>query len=162
MPPVVSNSSPLIHLAKIGQLELLKSFFGNLLVPHAVWQECTATTGSGRPEIDLIRNSSSWIQTVKVHDRIVTLLRHDIDLGEAEAIALALERGASLLLLDDADAREKARLYRIPVTGTLGILLRARKEGLILSLRKTLQELAVSGFWLNPVLTESLIVAAGE
>ena len=162
MPPVVSNSSPLIHLAKIGHLELLQKFFGSIVVPHAVWQECTSATGKGRFEIDQIRKASPWIKTVKIHDRIITLLRHDIDLGEAEAIALALENRAPLLLLDDAEAREKARLYRIPITGTIGILLRAKNEGLIPVLRPNLHALTASGFWINPGLVERLLSEAGE
>ena len=81
MPLVVSNSSPIIHLAKIGKLDLLSMYYGQLLVPQAVWQECT-TASTGRDEIEHIR-CASWINTVKIHDRIVTLLRHDIDQGEA-------------------------------------------------------------------------------
>ena len=128
---VVSNSTPIIHLAKIGKLDLLSALYGQLLVPQAVWRECTSAS-KGRDEIEDIR-AATWIKTIKFNDRIVTLLRHEIDQGEAEAIALALERNASLLLLDDAEAREKARLYHLPVTGTIGVLLRARKEGLITS-----------------------------
>jgi hypothetical protein len=160
MPLVVSNSSPIIHLAKIGKLDLLSMYYGQLLVPQAVWQECT-TASTGRDEIEHIR-CASWINTVKIHDRIVTLLRHDIDQGEAEAIALAIERKASLLLLDDAEAREKARLYYLPVTGTVGVLLRAHKEGLIPSFRDVLRYLSLSGFWLNPKLAEKLIAEVGE
>ena len=73
-----------------------------------VWKECTSP-GARRPEIENIL-AADWIQVVKINDRIVTLLRHELDHGEAEAIALAMERKASLLLLDDSDAREKARL----------------------------------------------------
>ena len=74
------------------------------------------------------------------------MLRHDPDHGEAEAIALAIERKASLLLLDDS---EKARLYHLTFTGTAGLLLRAYREGMLVSLGETLDELESSGFSLH-------------
>lgn len=160
MPLVVSNSSPIIHLAKLGRLAILKEFYGSLTVPDMVWQECTVS-GKGRAEVARI-TEATWIKKVTVQDRIVTILRHEIDYGEAEAIALALERKADLLLLDDAEAREKARLYNITITGTLGILLRARKELLIPSLRETLCELASTGFWLHDKLAARLLAEVGE
>ena len=95
-----------------------------------------------------------WIEVVKINDRIVTLLRHELDHGEAEAIALAMERKASLLLLDDSDAREKARLYHLPITGTIGLLLRAYREGMLISLGETLEYLESSGFRLHKKLRE--------
>ena len=160
MPLVVSNSSPIIHLAKIGHLDLLRIFYGNITVPHAVWQECTIA-GKGRAEVAHIA-AAGWIKTVRIQDRIITILRHEIDHGEAEAIALALEKKAALLLLDDAEAREKARLYNIAVTGTIGILLRARREMLIPSLRETLQDLMATGFWLHDRLAARLLAEVGE
>ena len=155
MQTVISNSTPIIHLAKIGQLDLLKNFFGTITVPQMVWKECTSP-GASRPEIESIL-SADWIKVVKINDRIVTLLRHDIDHGEAEAIALALERKASLILLDDSDAREKARLYHLPITGTVGLLLRAYREGLLISFTETLDALESSGFRLNAKLKEKLM-----
>jgi predicted nucleic acid-binding protein len=73
-----------------------------------------------------------------------------------------MERKASLLLLDDSDAREKARLYRLPITGTVGLLLRAYREGMLVSLGETLDELESSGFRLHIKLKEKLLKEAGE
>lgn len=161
MQPVISNSTPIIHLAKIGQLDLIRQFFGTVIIPQMVWKECVSP-GLNRPEVEQIWAASDWIQVVKIHDRVVTLLRHELDHGEAEAIALALERNASLVLLDDADAREKARIYRLPITGTAGLLLRATKEGKLKSLRKALDELQASGFRLHQQIKEKLLREAGE
>lgn len=109
---VVSNSSPIIHLAKIDQLNLLSDFFGELIIPPAVYAECI-TEGKGRPEVARIKQAS-WLRVVPVaNQNLITLLNAEIDRSEAEAIALALETQAALLLLDDADAREKARLYHL-------------------------------------------------
>ena len=96
------------------------------------------------------------------NQNLVTLLNAEIDRGEAEAIALALETRAALILLDDAEAREKARLYHLKMTGLLGILLRARKSGKIASLSEKLDALRHTGFWLNTGLTDRLLCEAGE
>lgn len=158
---IVSNSSPIIHLAKIDQLELLTDFFGELIIPPAVYDECIVD-GKGRPEVARIKQAS-WLRVVQVtNQNLVTLLNAEVDRGEAEAIALALETRASLILLDDAEAREKARLYHLKMTGLLGILLRARQSGKIASLSEKLDALRHTGFWLNAGLTDRLLREAGE
>jgi len=91
--------------------------------------------------------------------RILQLL---LDEGEAEAIALALEANASLLLLDDREARLQAKRLGLRVTGTLGILLRARKLGLIEGLREELNKLRETGFRISKSLEEEILKAAGE
>ena len=158
---IVSHSSPIIHLAKIDQLGLLTDFFGELIIPPAVYEECIVD-GKGRPEVARIKQAS-WLRVVEVTNRnLVTLLNAEVDRGEAKAIALALETQASLILLDDAEAREKARLYHLKMTGLLGILLRARKSGKIQSLAENLDALRHSGFWLNARLTDCLLREVGE
>ncbi len=119
MQKVVSNSSPIIHLAKIGKLELLKEYFQGIIVPKAVYRECILE-GNGHEEVELIKNAN-WIKVSQVKDqKLVRLLRSSLDDGESEAIALSLENGADLILLDDSDAREKARLYELEITGIIG------------------------------------------
>ncbi len=153
---VVSNSSPIIHLAKIGKLWLLKDFFGTVVVPGAVYKECVVE-GKERAEVALMRNAD-WLKVLQVNDKkLVRLLQSSIDNGESEAITLALEVGADLILLDDSDAREKARLYGLEITGTIGILLRAEKEGILSSIKETLEELKITGFWIGDELMSRLL-----
>lgn len=103
MPKVVSNSSPIIHLAKIGKLELLKEYFQTITVPEAVYRECVLE-GKVREEVEIIKNAD-WIKVMQVESKkIVRLLQSLLDDGESEAIALSLEIGADLILLDDSDA----------------------------------------------------------
>jgi len=85
------------------------------------------------------------------------LLYSEIDAGEAEAIVLALEQRADLLLLDDQEARNKARRLNLPITGTVGVLLKAKNEGLISSLDGEIQSLQASGFWLSNSLVHALL-----
>lgn len=156
---IISNSSPIIHLAKIDQLDLLRDFFGELLIPEAVYEECIP---KARDVVARIKQVS-WLRVLPVtNQHLVKLLNSEIDRGEAEGIALALENQASLILLDDADAREKARLYSLRITGTLGLLLCAKQAGKIASLSVMLDALCQTGFWLRTELIHRLLVEAGE
>lgn len=86
---IVSNASPLINLARIGKLDLLRELYGELLVPKAVWQE-VVVKGGGQPGADEVR-AATWIKTHAVTNRqLVQALQQDLDAGEAEAIALAI------------------------------------------------------------------------
>ncbi len=88
---------------------------------------------------------------------MVKLLLTSVDAGESEAIALALETGADLILLDDSDAREKARLYGLTITGTIGVLMRAREEGKLSSFKEVLERLKRNGFWIGNALRSRLL-----
>jgi len=161
MQKVVSNSSPIIHLAKIGKLSLLREYFNTIMVPESVFKECVAE-GKDRKEVEAIKKTE-WIRVAEVQDKkLVKLLQSFLDDGESEAIALSLESGADLILLDDSDAREKARIYGITVTGTLGVLLRAKKDRKISSLKENIIKLRESGFWVSDFVEERLLEASGE
>jgi len=158
---IVSNSSPIIHLAKIGRLDLLQLLFNTIMIPRAVYMECVVE-GGNRPEVELIKNAK-WIRVIEVENtNLVKLLKAQIDEGESETIALALETGADLALLDDYEAREKGKLFGLQVTGTVGILLKARKEGLIKNLKKEIKNLQLSGFWLREKFIKEILKTVGE
>ena len=161
MQKVVSNSSPIIHLAKIGKLSLLREYFNTIMVPESVFKECMAE-GKDRKEVEAIKKAE-WIRVAEVQDKkLVKLLQSFLDDGESEAIALSLESGADLILLDDSDARENARIYGLTVTGTLGVLLRAKKDRKISSLKENIIKLRGSGFWVSDFIEERLLEASGE
>jgi len=161
MQKVVSNSSSIIHLAKIGKLSLLREYFNTIMVPESVLKECVAE-GKDRKEVEAIKKAE-WIRVAEVQDKkLVKLLQSSLDDGESEAIALSLESGADLILLDDSDAREKARIYGLTVTGTLGVLLRAKKDRKISSLKENIIKLRKSGFWVSDFVEGRLLEASGE
>ena len=148
MPKVVSNSSPLIHLAKIGHLDLLRYFFDKIVVPEVVYKECVIE-GKGREDAKKIEKAE-WIKVAKIRDeKLKRALMIVLDEGEAEAITLALEESADLILLDDYEARKIARNYRLNITGTIGVLIRARYSGEIDNLKEELEKLKETGFWLS-------------
>ncbi|GAB6102788.1 DUF3368 domain-containing protein [Thermococcus atlanticus] len=159
--PVVSNSTPLIHLAKIGRLNLLREFFGEVFIPEAVYRECVVE-GKDLEDAKLIENAG-WIMVERIRDgRLKKSLMIELDEGESEAIVLAIEKGAEMLLMDDYDGREIARALGLKTTGTIGILLRAKIEGLIESIKDELDKLKETGFWLSEGLYRRILEEAGE
>jgi len=153
---VVSNSSPLIHLAKIERLDLLRSFFSEVLVPDAVYRECVAEGGKRDDAAKIAK--AKWIRVRKIKDvNLKRALMMELDEGEAEAIVLALEDSADLILLDDYEARRVARSFGLKVTGTIGILLRAKHEGKIKSLKDEIEGLMKTGFWMSGELYERIL-----
>lgn len=159
---VVSNTSPLMNLAIIGQLDLLRHFYETIHVPNAVWNELVEQ-GAGKPGSEAIA-PATWIQTHTVQNRhLVIALREQLDAGESEAIALALERQATLILLDETEGRRVAASYGLVKTGVLGILLQAKKQGIIPSLRAEMEKLQREAhFWISPPLFEKLLRSAAE
>jgi len=138
---------------------LLHELFGEIAIPRAVYEECIIE-GEERKEIATIKNAD-WLHTYDVTDKnLVTVLHSELDKGESEAIALALEKSADLILLDDAEAREKARLYSLKITGTLGILLRAKDK--VQSFGDIIEQLLTTGFWVDAALKRRLLAEVGE
>ena len=135
--PAVSNTSPVLNLAIIGQLSLLRQQFGEIWIPPAVLEELRV--GEDLPGSQSVREAieSGWLRVEEVRDQpLVQVLQRDLDKGEAEAIALALQVQAEWTLLDEREGRRVAKSLRMKVTGVLGILLRAWREGELPSLQR--------------------------
>lgn len=159
---VVSNTSPLINLAWIGQLDLLRELYGELLIPEAVWDEIV-TQGVGQPGAEEVR-TAGWIKTSAVkNSHLVRALRQELDAGEAEAIALALESRAVLLLMDERLGRETARHVGLDYTGVIGVLVEAKRKGLIDSVKSYLDRLRHgAGFRISEALYHRVLQDEGE
>jgi predicted nucleic acid-binding protein len=159
--PVVTNSGPLIALASVGQLDLLSALYTTILVPEAVWREVTEA-GAGRPGARELL-ATSWTTRVPLDPPPDRLLTEELGAGEAEAIALAVQREAQLLLMDDRRARRVAELaYRLRVKGAAGILVAAKRRGLIAAVRPLFELMRVHGYYLSPRLIERACHEAGE
>lgn len=148
---VVSNSSPLIALDQIDQLELLTQLFGNLTIPPAVANEITSLILpdwiSERP----------LIQPIEPDDFAASL-----GPGECEAIRLATECKATWVILDDRPARRLAKALGIPVVGTIGILVAAKRRGMLAEVRSSLDGLLQHGFFVAPSLYKQVLKQVGE
>lgn len=159
---VVSDASPLISLTAVRHLGLLPLLYGEVLVPPAVYHEVVSSPPDavGASEVGAAR----WIQVREVEDRpLVEALSVNLDAGEAEAIALAVETGADLLLVDERRARAIARRLGQRVIGVLGVVLEAKVKGLLPEVRPVLEELSASaGFRISATLYARVLEAAGE
>lgn len=142
---VVSNSTPLIALSRVNQLELLRTLFGTIIIPPSVYDE-VVLEGGGRPGVKEVANAS-WITKIEVQNLLaVLILQMDLDRGESEAVVLAKELGADYLLVDEKKARRVARSAGMGIMGTVGILGLATKKGLISDLDEAFNRLAENGF----------------
>ena len=160
---VISSASVLIGLSSIGMLLLLRERFPEgILVPEAVWRE-VVDEGAERPGAREV-SAANWIKVQKVKDkRMVGLLRAELDEGEAEAIALAHEVGADVVLLDERDARRAAMRMGRKVLGTVGILLWGKQTGKLVSLREQLDAMRSQGkFRISQRLYDRVLREAGE
>jgi hypothetical protein len=157
--PVVSNTSPILNLAIVDQLELLRRQFGEILIPNTVLDELKVD--EDRPGSQAIREaiSSGWIQTQEVSNKpLAQLLKQTLDLGEAEAIALAVELQADWTLLDEREGRKVAKSLGLNVTGILGILLRAKQLDELESLQPVIDDLInKAGFRIAPELLTQIL-----
>jgi predicted nucleic acid-binding protein len=119
---VVSNTSPLTNLAAIGQFDLLQRLYANLHIAQGVWEELNLGSKCW-PGCDEVAKAD-WIELHSVQNQaLVTALQRDLDRGEAESIALALQLNADLVLLDEKEGRHAARRLGLRVIGVVGILL---------------------------------------
>ncbi len=159
---IVTNTSPIINLACIGQLDLLPALFGTLVIPPAVFHEITVAIPDA-PGAAAIR-MAPWIERKAIaNPPLVATLRLELDPGEAEAIACALENQAELLLIDERRGRRTAERLGIPIIGLIGVLLIAKRQGLITQLRPHLDSLRNSaGFWIGKELYDRVLRDSGE
>jgi len=162
---VICDSSSLIHLAGIGRLGLLRELYGKLIVPTAVWRE-VVEEGKGRLGVVEVEEArlEGWIEVRPVtQELLLKSLKQELDDGEAEVICLAVELKASLVLLDETEARRVASLYALNKTGAIGVLIRARLEGKLEVLRPELDKLRTeAGFWIEEKLYRQALDAVGE
>ena len=159
---VVSDTSPINNLAAINQLPLLHQLYGTVLIPEAVYRELTdpGFPVAGAAEVQTF----DWIQTRTIGDRtIVEALGNELDVGEAEAIALAVEVEADQVLIDERRGRLVAARFNLRYTGLLGILVEAKSQGSIVEVKPLLNALInQAGFWIAEPLYNKVLRLVDE
>lgn len=156
---VVSDTSTITNLIRIGRLNLLKLLFIEVIVPSHVYEEL-AIYEKQQVEID----GSVWIKVKSVSNKKEVLeLQNYLDTGEAEAIVLAIELKADLIIMDERKGRAMAESYGLPVVGLLGILVKSAKQGHIERLKPVLDELIVEvGFRVHKNLYNRILQEVNE
>lgn len=158
---VVSDTSPLRALHHLGLNHLLTELLGEVLIPPAVEAELTFPT----PRFASVTiQDFANLRVEAPRDRVlIDRLSQELDAGEAEAIALASESESSILLIDERAGRREASRLGVPVTGTLGLLVRAKQAGHIAEIGPLIIELRTTlGFYVSDVLFAQLLRLAGE
>jgi len=161
---VVSNTSPISNLALIGRLNLLREQFGKISIPKAVEQELQALANPQANAAITAALAQGWLEVRPVGEiPLIRLLEVSLHKGESEAIALAVEVSAAWTLLDEREARAVAQRMNLPITGVLGVLMRAKRQGQIPSLRSEVERLRLKAhFFIAPELERHLLHLAGE
>lgn len=157
---VISNTSPLFYLHQIGHLELLQRLYGQIIIPEAVIRELEAGRLQGESVPDV--KDYQWIEVRPTRIPDLVRLITDLGPGEAQVLALALEIPNSLCILDDHLAREIAHLQNLRITGTAGILLKAKQAGFISEVAPLLQKLSMAGFRLSEQVKTHILKLAHE
>ncbi len=159
---IVSNTSPISNLAKIGQLNLLQQLYEIVLIPTAVYEELMDER-AGETVITAVR-SATWLTVKSVrNNELVVILRNLINFGEAEAIALAIEVNATRLLIDERLGRQAATDRGLKIIGVFGVLLIAKHQGLIVAVKPLIDALvAKANFRVSSQLYKDVLIAANE
>lgn len=159
---IVSDTSPVSNLILIERLEILQKLFAEIFVPTAVDAEIRALKQFGKDLSEY--ETAEWIKvTAPVNLQKVKTLQINLDEGEAQAIALALELNCDLLLMDERIGTNIARQEGLQTVGLVGVLIKAKEEKIIEEVREVLNELKdVAGFWLDAKLEKKILEQLGE
>jgi predicted nucleic acid-binding protein len=156
----ISNTSPLLYLHLVKQLNLLPQLYGMVLIPPAVVSELQAgaTRGVDIPQIATL----PWLRIIPLASTTSIPLVIDLGRGEAEVIALGLENPNSRLILDDTLGRRIARLQNLQFTGTVGVIVKAKQSGLVAAVLPIIVALREAGLWLSDEVVTEVLHQAGE
>lgn len=158
---IVSDTTPLSELAKVGKLNLLRDVFSKVIIPQEVYNQVTTGT---HPAVNLVQ-SADWIEIISVQnsEKLSNLKKAtNLGAGECAAMILAEELASDQLLMDDLDARRVALSRNLKIIGTIGILLVAKQQGLISTIKDILDSLIAEGKHISPRLYKEALSAAQE
>jgi len=161
MPEInIVNTSPLFYLHRLGLLELLKKLYGHITVPEAVKKELKEGQAQGE-DVPQLENYT-WVEIRSVSTPRYLQLSADLGPGESEVLALATNHTSALVIVDDKLARRIAEMQGFRLTGTTGVLLRAKQKGLVPALKPVIEKLIDLDFRLKPDLVKATLELAGE
>lgn len=161
MRKVVVNTTPLIALSHVDQLDVLKRLYGEIIIPEAVYRELSIKTESiCKKAVD---NSLEWIRIKSIHNEMAkAMYKTQLHDGEVEVMILSKEIAADVVIIDDANAKKHAKYLGLPVTGTLGVLTKAKREGYINELKPIFSQMVEKGIYISQSLIESCLKQVGE
>ncbi|HEY3570350.1 MAG TPA: DUF3368 domain-containing protein [Thermoanaerobaculia bacterium] len=152
------DASPLIYLARTGNLPILKALAPVFLIPEPVRDEIRAKDDAVLRDVQ----AAPWLSVVPSPSIPETLLAWDLGKGEASVLAWALSRPGTIAVLDDQRGRSYAQWHGIPFIGTLGIILRAKRQGMIPLARPIVRDLIARGMYLSKAVADKALALVGE
>jgi predicted nucleic acid-binding protein len=161
MGSIICNTGPMIALAGIHKLDILKKLFQSIAVPEPVHREILS---GGKHFTGLADyRKADWIQVVELKTAVDPLLVTMLDSGEASVIHVARELGVTMILMDERKGRRIARdIYGLEVNGTARLLTDAKKMNLISSVKEAFQEIRETGYWVHEKIVQAALKEAGE
>ena len=154
---LVVNTGPLIALAKGDALDVIGQLPFDFVCPQAVRDELDQGARLGHPDVH-----ATWLTVVPLGRPLDRVAAAVLDIGEAAVIQLALDEGISRVCIDERRGRQIARAVGLEVVGSLGLLLRAKLEGLVVTLRPYIDRMQSEGIWYDAELVRRVLAAAGE
>jgi len=155
---IIANATPVVSLCTIGREDILEQLFQHIIIAQAVDNELRASDkpGAAFPELD-------WVDVVTVQDKpLVRSLQKDLDRGEAETIALALQIQADVVLIDEFAGYQIAKNFDLPVVRTLSLLKTAKHRGIVSEVRPLVEEMVQKGRWYSQAVIQSFLRQIGE
>ncbi len=159
MRKIISNTTPILSLLKINQIEILKKIYGEIIIPYGVYTEIE-NGKSKKYYIDL--KTIKWKKILKLKDRKPLKYLSELDKGEAEVIVLAKEIKSDLIIIDEKLGRYFAKKYNLKLTGTLGVLIKAKKLGFFKKIGFLIKRMQENGIWLNQKLINKILKMVDE
>lgn len=161
MRKVIVNSTPLIALCHVNQLGVLKSIYGEITIPQAVYKEISVKKDSICKK--QVEAALDWIHVEHIQNEMAkAMYKTQLHEGEVEVMILAKETEADLVIIDDANAKKHARYLGLPVTGTLGVLIKAKDRGFISELKPILEEMVAKNIFLSDKLINMCLQQVNE
>ena len=159
---VICDTSPIINLAMIDCLDFSPKLFQEVIIPRQVFDEIVVKGIGKSGEIEV--KNATWIKVLEFEDKVFySEISQNLDEGESVAITLAIEMGADLLIIDEENGRRIAKEYNIKFTGLLGVLLRAKANGLLQNVQPKIEELRkTANFWISENLYNEVLKLANE
>jgi len=160
LPDIVCDTSPIQYLHQIDLLHLLPALAGRIFIPPAVLHELEEgrSIGIDLPDVKTL----AWLTVCSPTDAATMPFEHDLGPGETEVLILAMEMSGVVAVLDDGLARREADRRGIAVIGTLGLLLNAKRAGLVVSVKEQIDRLQFHRFRVSPVTRAAVLKLAGE
>lgn len=161
-PVVISNSTPIILLQKIGQLDLLRQLYSKICIANAVYQEVIIDGAEKTGQGDFI-SKYDWIEIAEIKNiEAKTMFTTSLHDGEVETMILSMEKSADLCIIDDLLARKYAKRFNLNIIGTLGLLVTAKKRGFVKEVKPLINQLIEAGMFVGDDLYNAVISMAEE